>query len=222
VGPIDANYVLQRESKSLSEEAYSQIRSMIISLELEPGSLINEGDLMARLGFSRTPIREALRSLASEKLVQVYPRRGMFVTSVDVQNLTALSEVRAVLEIKAAGLAAQRSSASDKETTIALILEIDAIKGHPDMATLIQLDQRIHHHIYQCAHNQFLESSLDQYYAHALRIWFMALDRVDDLAEAVIEHRALLKAIRDNDAVAASTAMKNHVEGFETSIRKSL
>ncbi|HEX7404629.1 MAG TPA: GntR family transcriptional regulator [Candidatus Nanopelagicaceae bacterium] len=219
---VDANQVLHRASSSLSEEAYSTIRSMIISLDLEPGSLINEADLMARLGFSRTPIREALRSLASEKLVQVYPRRGMFVTSVDVQNLTALSEVRAVLEIKAASLAAQRSTSADKEKTIALIEEIDAMKGEPDMATLIQLDQRIHHHIYQCAHNQFLESSLDQYYAHALRIWFMALDRVDDLADAVIEHRALLEAIRDNDAVAASTAMRNHVEGFETSIRKSL
>jgi DNA-binding GntR family transcriptional regulator len=174
------------------------------------------------MGFSRTPIREALRALASEKLIQVYPRRGMFVTSVDVQNLSALSEVRAVLEIKAASLAAQRSTTLDKKETIALIQEIDAIEGHPDMATLIQLDQRIHHHVYKCAHNQFLESSLDQYYAHALRIWFMALDRVDDLADAVIEHRALLEAIRDNDEVAASTAMRNHVEGFETSIRKSL
>jgi DNA-binding GntR family transcriptional regulator len=222
VSLVDANQVLHRQSNSLSEEAYSKIRSMIISLDLEPGSLINEADLMVRLGFSRTPIREALRSLASEKLVQVYPRRGMFVTSVDVQNLTALSEVRAVLEIKAASLAARRSTAADKEATIALIAEIDAIQGQPDMATLIQLDQRIHHHIYQCAHNQFLESSLDQYYAHALRIWFMALDRVDDLEEAVIEHRALLEAVRDNDASTASTAMKNHVEGFETSIRKSL
>jgi DNA-binding GntR family transcriptional regulator len=73
---VDANQVLHRQSNSLSEEAYSKIRSMIISLDLEPGSLINEAELMVRLGFSRTPIREALRSLASEKLVQVYPRRG--------------------------------------------------------------------------------------------------------------------------------------------------
>jgi DNA-binding GntR family transcriptional regulator len=84
-----------RESKgnlSQSDEAYSRIRSMILSLELEPGSLINESDLMLSLGFGRTPIREALRSLSSEKLVQVYPRRGMFVASVDVQNLSAISE----------------------------------------------------------------------------------------------------------------------------------
>jgi DNA-binding GntR family transcriptional regulator len=199
-----------RESKgnlSQSDEAYSRIRSMILSLELEPGSLINESDLMQTLGFGRTPTREALRALASEKLVDVYPRRGMFVASVDVQNLSAISEVRAVLEIKAASLAAQRSTPEDRETTVALIAEIDAIKGR---------------HIYQCTHNSFLESSLEQYYGHALRIWFLALDRVEDLSEAVIEHRALLIAIRNNDAKAAAKAMQDHVEGFEGSIRRNL
>ncbi len=206
---------------SFSQEAYNQIRSMIVSLELKPGSLINEADLMNKLGLGRTPIREALRSLASEKLVDVYPRRGMFVTSVDVHNLSAISEVRAVLEIQAAGLAAQRSNTADQIITKALIAEIDAIEGEPNMTKLIGLDQRIHRHIYKATHNHFLETSLEQYYGHALRIWFMALDRVEDLSEAVIEHRALLIAIRDNKVNEAEQAMKEHVDGFEASIRKS-
>ncbi len=195
---------------------------MIISLELEPGSLISESALMSQLKMGRTPIREALRSLASEKLVEVYPRRGMFVSSVDVANLSQLSETRAVLEIKAAELAAQRSTSADQEITKKLIQEINAIKGDLDMPTLIGLDQRIHHHIYQCTHNEFLADALDNYYAHALRIWFLALDRVEHLAEAIIEHRALLEAIASNDPKAAAQAMKEHVEGFESEIRKSL
>lgn len=207
---------------SQSEEAYSQIRSMIVSLELEPGSLINEAELMRRLGFGRTPIREALRTLSSEKLVDVYPRRGMFVASVDVQNLSSISEVRAVLEIKAASLAALRSTQVDRDITISLIAQIDEIKGDPNMTKLIQLDQRIHRHIYQCTHNPFLEETLERYYGHALRIWFLALDHVENLSDAVIEHRALLKAIRDNDAAAAALAMQNHVEGFEGNIRRNL
>ena len=195
---------------------------MIISLELEPGSLISESALMSQLKMGRTPIREALRSLASEKLVEVYPRRGMFVSSVDVANLSQLSETRAVLEIKAAELAAQRSTSADQEITKNLIQEINAIKGDLDMPTLIGLDQRIHHHIYQCTHNEFLADALDNYYAHALRIWFLALDRVEHLTEAIIEHRALLEAIASNDPKAAAQAMKEHVEGFESEIRKSL
>ena len=217
-----AIHILTRESTSLSEEAYSRIRSMIITLELVPGSLISESDLMSKLGFGRTPIREALRSLANEKLVEVYPRRGMFVSSVDVHNLSALSEVRAVLEIKAAELAAQRSTAADQLITKALIAEIQGLKGDLDMVTLIGLDQRIHHHIYQCTHNDFLAADLDNYYAHALRIWFLALDRIAGLTEAIIEHRALLEAIASNDSKAAGKAMHDHIEGFEASIRKSL
>ncbi len=210
------------EAISLADEAYSLIRAQIITLELEPGTPISEADLMVLLKMGRTPIREALRLLANEKLVDVYPRRGVFVSRVDVTNLSALSEVRAVLEIKAAELAAVRSSPADKVKTLALIKEIDAIKGKPNMAKLIQLDQRIHHHIYQCTDNEFLASTLDQYYAHALRIWFLALDRVEGLSEAIIEHRDLLEAICDNDANAAAKAMHDHVEGFEKTIRKSL
>ena len=206
----------------MSQEAYSQIRSMIIRLELKPGSLIIESELMLKLKFGRTPIREALRALANEKLVEVYPRRGMFVASVDVKNLSAISEVRAVLEIKAAELAAERSTPSDHEVTRKLIAEIKAIKGQPDMAKLIDLDQRIHLHIYECTHNEFLASTLENYYSHALRIWFLALDRVAGLADAIIEHRVLLEAISENDSKAAARAMREHVEGFETSIRKSL
>jgi DNA-binding GntR family transcriptional regulator len=177
---------------------------------------------MNTLKMGRTPIREALRSLANEKLVEVYPRRGMFVSRVDVANLSQLSETRAVLEIKAAELAATRSTAADQEITKALIKEINALKGNLDMPTLIGLDQRIHHHIYQCTHNEFLAAALDNYYAHALRIWFLALDRVEHLADAIIEHRALLEAIASNDSKAASKAMREHVEGFESEIRKSL
>ena len=217
-----AIHILSRQSNSLSEQAYSRIRSMIITLDLEPGSLISESALMSTLKMGRTPIREALRSLANEKLIEVYPRRGMFVSRVDVANLSQLSETRAVLEIKAAELAAQRSTAADQVITKNLIEEINAIKGDLDMPTLIGLDQRIHHHIYQCTHNEFLAAALDNYYAHALRIWFMALDRVEHLADAIIEHRALLEAIASNNPKAATKAMKEHVEGFESEIRKSL
>jgi DNA-binding GntR family transcriptional regulator len=78
------------EGTSLAEEAYAVIRSKIITLELEPGSLISEATLMAKLNLGRTPIREALRLLANEKLVEVFPRRGMFVSNVDVENLAAV------------------------------------------------------------------------------------------------------------------------------------
>ena len=211
-----------KENQSLSDEAYAQIRSMIISCQLRPGSVISEVELMNQLNMGRTPIREALRNLANEKLIEVYPRRGMFVAGVDVKDLAAISEVRGNLEIQAAGLAAERATAPDRMVISQLINEIDSLKGEPKMEKLIHLDQRIHHNIYAATHNDFLVSTLDQYYAHALRIWFMALDRVSELEDAIIEHRALLQSILDGDKKAAEKAMREHIEGFETTIRKSL
>ncbi len=87
---------------------------------------------------------------------------------------------------------------------------------------LIDLDQRLHRHVYRCAHNPFLETTLDGYYVLTLRIWFMALDRVARLDDAVHEHRALLEAIRDGDATAAADAMRRHIVGFEQAIRAVL
>src|SRR6478736_3831513 len=72
---------------SLAEKAYDAIRDLIVSLELAPGAVIDERELMERLGIGRTPVREALRRLAHEGLVEVYPRRGMFVAGVDVRAL---------------------------------------------------------------------------------------------------------------------------------------
>src|SRR5437588_2228553 len=103
------------EAVSLAERAYRAVREMIVSLELRPGAVINERELMERLAIGRTPVREALRRLAQEKFVAVYPRRGMFVTTVEIRDLAALCEVRLPLEGQAARLAAERATDHDRE-----------------------------------------------------------------------------------------------------------
>jgi DNA-binding GntR family transcriptional regulator len=209
-------------ARSLSDEAYFRIRDLIVSLELEPGSIVNERDLMQRLGLGRTPVREALRALAQEKLIEVYPRRGIFVSSVNVRDLASLSEVRALLESHAAGLAATRATADERSEAAELIEQVEQAAGERDERRLIELDQRIHRHVYRCAHNAFLEETLNQYYVLTLRIWFLALDRVARLDEAVHEHRELMEAIRAADPEGAHEAMRRHVLGFEQAIRQVL
>lgn len=206
-------------ARSLSDEAYLRIRDLIVSLELAPGSILNERELMERLGLGRTPVREALRALAQERLVEVYPRRGIFVSSVDVGDLASLSEVREVIESAAARLAAERATEAERAEAAALIEELDRARGARE---LIELDQRIHRHVYRCAHNQFLEKTLNEYYVLTLRIWFLALDRVARLDEAVQEHRELMEAIRDRDPDRAEATMQRHVRGFERAIREVL
>ena len=109
------------DARSLSDRAYYAIRELIVTLELPPGSVVSERDLMVRLGTGRTPVREALRDLAREQLVEVYPRRGIFVSGVDVGDIAGLSEVRLVLESRAARLAAVRRSNAELVATEGLL-----------------------------------------------------------------------------------------------------
>ena len=122
------------EPASLSERAYYCIRELIVSLELAPGAVVSERELMERLGLGRTPIREALRTLAQEKLVEVYPRRGIFVSPVDVGDLAALSEARIALEGFAARLAAERATPADRELARALLDELPGRRSSPTSA----------------------------------------------------------------------------------------
>ncbi len=208
------------QAESLAEKAYVAIRRLIVTLELGPGSVINERELVEQLGIGRTPVREALRRLAQEGLVEVYPRRGMFVTDVDVRKLALVSEVRAALEPEAARLAAERATDAERAELQELLDELDAA-GADDHA-LMALDERIHRAVYRCARNDLLATTLEQYYVLALRIWTIALDRQHELNDAVQGHRALLEAIHDGDGERAAATMRAHVEDFEQAMRRVL
>jgi DNA-binding GntR family transcriptional regulator len=202
---------------SLADKAYHEIRGLIVALELAPGAVIDERELIERLEIGRTPVREALRRLSHERLVEVYPRRGMFVTGVDVRELARLSEVREVLEPEAARLAAERATDADREELAALLGELDA-----GSSELMDLDERIHRAVYRAAHNDLLEATLEQYYVLALRIWAIALDRAHELEEAVEAHRTLLEAIQAGDGDRAAETMRAHVQNFEQAMHRVL
>jgi DNA-binding GntR family transcriptional regulator len=199
-----------------ADRAYFAIRGLIVSLELPPEAVIDERALMQRLGLGRTPVREALRRLAHEQLVEVFPRRGMFVAGVDVRDLARISEVREALEPEAARRAAERASEAERDELNDLSNEIGT------GSDLMGLDERIHRAIYRAAHNDLMEKTLGEYYVLALRIWMIALDRAEDLEDAVEAHRELLVAIVHGDGDRAADIMRAHVDDFEQAMRRVL
>jgi DNA-binding GntR family transcriptional regulator len=207
--------------EALADRAYYAIRELIVSLDLRPGSVVNERELMERLDLGRTPIREAVRRLAQEQLVEVFPRRGTFVTTVEIRDLASICDVRSALESHAARIAAERASDADREELVALIAELDT-GAHYDDRALMAFDERIHHAVYRATHNQFLVATLEEYYLLALRIWFLALEQPRELEQAVLQHRALLEAIVARDGAEAERIMQAHVDNFETAIRRVL
>src|SRR5437016_8304067 len=129
-------------ARSQSEEAYSRILERIVSLEMPPGSVVNEALLREDLRIGRTPIREALQRLARENLVRSIPHRGTFVTDVNITDLARITEVRIVLEAHAARLATEKITTADREEMVELLELVR--RGHvTDQRDPIQLDQQI-------------------------------------------------------------------------------
>ncbi len=208
-------------TRSQSEEAYARLLERIVSLDMPPGSVVNESRLREELKIGRTPIREALQRLARENLVRSIPHRGTFITDVNITDLARITEVRVVLEAHAARLAAEKMTTADR----AAIDELLDLLGRRQVAgqrDLMHLDQRIHRVIYRAARNPFLEATLERYFNLSLRLWYLVLDREVRLREAVDEHAELLRAIRAGDGALAEAIMRKHVIGFEHEIRKVL
>ncbi|MEX0953038.1 MAG: GntR family transcriptional regulator [Nitriliruptoraceae bacterium] len=207
---------------SLSQQAYYLLRDRIVTLRLVPGTLVNERDLAEETQLGRTPVREALRRLADEGLVEIFPRRGVYVGSIDVGDLGAISEIRVELEGFVARLAARRVSDADRVALTALRDELVGLAPATDQRALIHLDQRIHRLISRVARNPLLEAALDRHYVLALRLWFLALERVPQLSDAVTEHVDLLDAISRGDEAEAETIARAHVQDFEQQVRALL
>lgn len=218
---LDTLVLPSASARSQSERAYLLIRDRIVTLQLPPGSVIEEARLRADLELGRTPIREALQRLAHENLVSFVPHRGTFVTDVNLTDLHRLTEIRAEMECYAARLASERSSDTDRRVMEMLEHELDQVDER-DAAGLMRLDQRIHRQVYAAARNPFLQAMLEETFNLSLRIWFLGLERGVRLKEAVREHRKLLAAIRRGDAALAESTMRDHIVGFEQAIRRVL
>lgn len=207
---------------SLSEKAYYLLRDRLITLDLAPGTPIDERALKDELGVGRTPIREALRKLADDRLVIVVPRRGVFASHADLGDLRAISEIRVELEGSAGRLAALRAKGPDVATADNLLSDLRSMTTTTDRRDSIRLDQRVHRLVHRATYNAFLTATLEEYYLHSLRMWFLVLDRLPHLDHALGDHIDLLVAIQDGDAESAERVMRRHVADFEQMIRAAL
>ncbi len=206
----------------LADRAYGDLRDRIVTLQIPPGAPIDEDELGAELGIGRTPVREAIKRLALENLVTVFPRRGTFASEINITDLADISDVRMQLEGHAAYRAAERITPTQRAELEGLLGELDHSAGSDDTAALMALDARVHRFVHRAAGNPYLESSLGRYFNLSLRIWYLVLDRLPHLFTRVHEHADLLHAIADGDAERARAIIAEHIETFEREIRSVL
>jgi DNA-binding GntR family transcriptional regulator len=206
----------------LADRAYVELRDRIVTLRIAPGEPIDEDALGAELGIGRTPVREAIKRLALENLVTVFPRRGTFASEINITDLADISDVRVQLEGHAAYRAAQRLNKDQRVELDRLLEALDHSQGSDDIVALMALDAAVHRFIHRAAGNPYLEETLGRYLNLSLRIWHLVLDRLPHLFARVHEHDDLLHAIASGDPGRARAVVAEHIETFEREIRAVL
>lgn len=223
VNALAALLPAEEEAPSQAEAAYRQLRDKLIMLDIRPGEPINDGQLAAELGFSRTPVREAIKRLEVDHLVISYPRRGTFATTVDFTELADVSEIRELLEPLAARRAATRASAAMRKELLEVADTIAGLAPDPtESRELMRYDLMVHRLIYKAAANPHLEDTLIRYDNLATRIWCVVLDKLPSVSGHITEHVDLLKAVAAGDADTAGELALHHVTSFEETVRKVL
>ena len=205
----------------LADRAYVELRDRLVTLQIAPGSPIDEDQIGAELGMGRTPVREAIKRLALENLVTVFPRRGTFASEINITDLAFVSDVRTQLEGHAAYRAAQRITDAQR-AELDQLLEMLASGTGAGTIELMGLDAHVHRFIYRCAGNPYLEETLGRYLNLSLRIWHLVIEQVPHLFARVHEHDDLLHAIRAGEADRARDIVATHIETFEREIRTVL
>ncbi len=206
----------------LADRAYIELRDRIVTLAIAPGAPIDEDVLGQQLEMGRTPVREAIKRLALENLVTVFPRRGTFASEINITDLNHISDVRFVLEGHAAVRAAERINTAQRGELKALLVELGQSKGSDDQEALMALDARVHRFIYQCTGNPYLEETLTRYFNLSLRIWHLVIDRLPHLFARVHEHDDVLRAIATGEGEGARAVLCEHIATFEQEIRAVL
>jgi DNA-binding GntR family transcriptional regulator len=192
-------------------------------LDIRPGSPIIEDQLGASLGIGRTPVREALKRLSTERLVVAYPRRGTFATDVNITDLGHISEVRQHLEPIAAASAARRATTTQRDFLSDLAVRLSSpTTAALTTSELMRVDLGAHRALYAASQNPFLEDTLVRYDNLATRIWCLLLPRLPGMAGHVGEHGPLLEAVAAGDADRAAEIARNHVVHFESEVRALL
>jgi DNA-binding GntR family transcriptional regulator len=204
-----------------ADRAYSQIKDLIITLQLAPGSVINEADLMFRLSIGRTPIREALKRLQADNLVLVRAHRGMFVADIAITDLGQIFEVRSALEPLGVRLATQRMTNEQMERLCRLMDEYERV-DKTDKVCLLYLDYSFHNLFSEACQNKYLQKELETLQNLSTRIWNLAVHKTTPEDINIETHPQIYQAIVEGDAFKAEKLMRIHIHQFHERIKEYL
>jgi DNA-binding GntR family transcriptional regulator len=215
-------------NESQESRVYGQLAEMIVSLKLEPGSLVSESWLINELQTSRPVLRDALQELRETGLVSILPRAGIAIAPVGLVDVQNIFEVRLALETYAARLAAQKANRDDVARLRRIAAEIEAVPVAADGAEegrtpseVIAMDRKIHMEIARLARNPILERAVERILLPNSRLWHLFFARnSNEPVSFHVSHVELVEAIDNGDSEAAQAAVSHHIEGSLQQLRR--
>lgn len=205
---------------ALYQEVAERLRQRIYAHELPPGTWIDEQKLAEQYGISRTPLREALKVLASEGLVELKPRRGCYVTEISRQDLDDIFPLIALLEGRCAAEAVKRAKAADLTALRAIHEKLEAAAREARVDAFFEANQEFHRKIQELSGNRWLLSVIQDLRKVLKRSRLHSLSLEGRLQQSLEEHRAILACMLAGDASGAERQMYEHLlSGREALVR---
>lgn len=207
---------------SLHDQIVQAVRDMILMGELPPGSVISESGLCASLGVSRTPLREALKVLASENLVQLRPHRTPLVSNVNPEEVTEVFELLSIIEPAAGTLACQRASTAEIDALCGMHDQLTALYNIRERTRYFSANQAFHHEIVRLAGNKVMLATYESLQSRVARARSIANLNYDRWTESVTEHAALVHAFCKHDDPAVNRLLCAHLRETAVAVLRSL
>jgi DNA-binding GntR family transcriptional regulator len=207
-------------SPALYEQVAEKLRARIFAHQLAPGEWIDETELAEEFGISRTPLREALKVLAAEGLIQLKPRRGAYVAAVSEQDLDDVFPVIALLESHCAREATRKASDADLSRLRGLHAELEHCAAGGDADRFFEVNQAFHVALQDLAGNRWLKQLIDESRQFVKLIRRDSLNREGRLKQSLAEHRSLLEAILARDPEQAERLMRDHLLSGRAAVAK--
>jgi DNA-binding GntR family transcriptional regulator len=213
-----ATPVRETLTPGLAEQARVRLEEMIVSLELEPGSVWSEAELSAKLNIGRTPVREALQRLQDDHLVRILRRHGVQITEINVVEQLLLLELRRDLDRSIARQAARRSTAQERARLLNMAKRLASRTADgDDILPYLRDHYELKNFLAECARNSFLTRAVMPCYAMSRRFYYLHHRQARDLAVATRHHVEVIRAVakgEEDKAAAASDRLMDYVEEF--------
>lgn len=210
--PFRLPHVEDGVRETQATQAYHAIRAMILRCELAPGSPINDKSLSARLGFGRTPIREALLRLSSERLVLFQHNQGIVVAPIGLEEINHLYTLRVHLERLAWRLWVESAESRQIDQLAGIFDDVPKLVRAGDVEGLLHLDFLFHSQVYQECGNPFLTQSLYNLSGVTYRIWSLTNARdLEAQAETARSHAPIIEAVYQRDAERLDREIAAHI-----------